>query len=81
MSGDDIYEDLKAVAAEHGVVPAFPFKQGDPPGKVSTVLIRLMPDRGTPGFVRFVIHDEPEPPDVQYLVEAERLRSLIDFPV
>jgi hypothetical protein len=81
MSGEDIYEDLKARAAEHGVVPAFKLTKGDPPGMVRSAFIRLMPETDRSGFVRLVIHDESEPPDDQYLVEAERLRSLIDFPV
>lgn len=77
---DDIYEDLKALASEHGVVPAFKFTQGDPPGKVTTALIRLMPDPKTPGFARLVIHDTPEEPTDQYLVEIERLHALIEYP-
>jgi hypothetical protein len=77
----EIYRDLKARASEHGVVPAFKFTQGDPPGQVVTAFIRLTPEPGAAGFARLAIHDNPHPPSTQYLVEVERLRSLIDSPV
>lgn len=71
----DIYEDLKARASEHGVVPAFRLAKGDPPGQVTSVFVGLVMEDDRPGFARLVIHESPEPPTVQYLVEVERLRA------
>jgi hypothetical protein len=73
----DIYEDLKARAAEHNVIPAFKFIR-DRPGAVVTAFISLNEERDRPEFARLTIQESADPAEAQqYLIHVERLEALL----
>jgi hypothetical protein len=72
----DPYEDLKTLASEHGIVPAFRVDRGEP-GKYTVTHVRLYDDT-RPGFARLVLDDSPDPDESQqFLIETERLSALV----
>jgi hypothetical protein len=74
------YDDLKAMAGEHGAVPAFRVDRGAP-GRVTSALLRLYDEGKAEGFVRLVIDDSPNPDESQqFIIELERLRALLRDP-
>jgi hypothetical protein len=74
----DMFDDLRARASEHGVIPAF--KLTDEPGKVTSAFVGLQLEADKPGFGLLLIYDEPANPQ-RLVVELERLRALIEHPV